>query len=187
MTLLEKLTGEWPDFSAVAGVPTGLRKVFLNLSMIVPLRPPLLSEESIRAAIRELAASDERLTGVAVRRLLAARYGARGGVARIYRLVHEAQRARRGPDVPRPGGRIASDESREAAIARADLAEERERVHQRRWARETDALRTRLAAAEQAARDGEIAKLRLADLGRALASAQARIAALERTLAEHAP
>lgn len=155
--------------------------------MMLQMRPPLLSEESIRAAIRELAANGERVTGVAVRSLLAARYGARGGVTRIYRLVHEAQRAPRAPAIPRTGNRTASDESREAAIARADLAEERERVHQQRWARETDALRTRLAVAEQAARDGEIAKLRLADLGRALASAQARIAALERLLTERAP
>lgn len=151
------------------------------------MRPPLLSEESIRAAIREVAASGERVTGVAVRSLLATRYGARGGVARIYRLVHEAERAPRGAAPAPSGGRISSDESREAAIARADLAEERERVHQQRWARETDALRTRLAAAEQALRDGETAKLRLADLGRALASAQARIAVLERALAERTP
>jgi len=151
------------------------------------MRPPLLTEESIRAAIRELAATGERITGVAVRNLLAARYGARGGVARIYRLVHDAQRAPRGGAGPRAAARVASDESREAAIARADLAEERERVHQQRWARETDALRTRLAAAEAAARDAELAKLRLADLGRALASAQARIAALERALAERTP
>lgn len=151
------------------------------------MRPPLLTEESIRAAIRELAASGERVTGVAVRSLLAARYGARGGVARIYRLVHEAQRGVRGALPPRANARTVSEESREAAIARADLAEERERVHQQRWARETDALRTRLAAAEQAGRDAELARQRLADLGRALASAQARIATLERVLAEHAP
>lgn len=151
------------------------------------MRPPLLTDESIRAAIREVAASGERVTGVAVRSLLATRYGARGGVARIYRLVHEAERAPRGATVVPTGARIASDESREAAIARADLAEERERVHQQRWARETDALRSRLLAAEQAVRDGEAARLRLTDLGRALASAQARIAALERALAERTP
>jgi hypothetical protein len=148
------------------------------------MRPPLLSEESIRAAIRELDASGERVTGVAVRALLAARYGARGGVARIYRLVHEAARATRAMPMPRVGARTASDESREAAIARADLAEERERVHQERWARETDALRTRLAKAEEVVREGELAKQRLAELSRALASAQARIAALDRLLAE---
>jgi hypothetical protein len=155
--------------------------------MIVLMRPPLLTEESIRAAIREITASGERVTGVAVRSLLAARYGARGGVARVYRLVHESQRAPRGAAAPRPGAAVTSDESREAAIARADLAEQRERVHQQRWARETDALRTRLAAAEQAVREAELGKLRLADLGRALASAQVRIAALERALAERAP
>jgi len=132
------------------------------------MRPPLLTEESIRAAIREVAASGERVTGVAVRSLLAARYGARGGVARVYRLVHEAERAPRGAALAPSVGPVASDESRAAAIARADLAEERERVHQQRWARETDALRTRLATAEQAVRDGESAKLRLGDLGRAL-------------------
>ncbi len=149
------------------------------------MRPPLLTEDSIRAAIRELAGSGERVTGVAVRNLLAARYGARGGVARIYRLVHEAQRGAARPVViPNGGLRPMSDESREAAIARADLAEERERVHQERWARETDLLRMRLAQAEQSARDLELGKLRLADLGRALASAQARIATLERALAE---
>ena len=151
------------------------------------MRPPLLTEESIRAAIREVAASGERVTGVAVRSLLAARYGARGGVARIYRLVHEAERAPRGAAPVTAGSRTATDETREAAIARADLAEERERVHQQRWARETDGLRIRLAAAEQAVRDGETAKLRLADLGRALASAQARIAVLERAVAERSP
>jgi hypothetical protein len=155
--------------------------------MMRSMRPPLLTEESIRAAIREVAASGERVTGVAVRSLLATRYGARGGVARVYRLVHEAERAPRGPVLAAAAGRVASDESRGAAIARADLAEERERVHQQRWARETDGLRTRLAAAEQAVRDAETGKLRLADLGRALASAQARIAALERLLAERTP
>ena len=150
--------------------------------MIGLVRPPLLSEESIRAAVRELVARNERVTGVAVRALLAARYGARGGVARVYRLVREAQRAPRAPAAA--GHRPASDESREAAIARADLAEERERVHQQRWARETDALRMRVAEAEQAARDADGTRQRLADLGRALASAQARIASLERMLAE---
>jgi hypothetical protein len=167
--------------------PMALRKSFLNSVIILIMRPPLLSEESIRAAIRELAAGGARVTGVAVRRLLATRYGARGGVARVYGLVHEAQRAPRDPVAPRPVGRGASDESREAALARADLAEERERVHQQRWARETDALRTRLAKAEEAVRDAEAARLRVSDLGRALASAQARIAALERALAERSP
>jgi hypothetical protein len=150
------------------------------------MRPPLLTDASIRAAIRELARGDQRVTGVAVRELLAARHGSRGGVARIYRLLNESRAA--APEVvasrPDASGAAASTESREAAIARADLAEHRERTHQERWARETDALRTRLATAEQAARDADAAKLRIAELTRALASAQARIAQLERTARE---
>jgi hypothetical protein len=151
------------------------------------MRPPLVSEDAIRAAIRELTVGGERVTGVAVRRLLADRFGTRGGVARIYRLLHEARRSVREALPDRAPGRATSDESREAAVARADLAEERERVHQERWARETDGLRIRLAQAEQAAREGEVARQRLADLNRALASAQARIAALERALAGRTP
>jgi hypothetical protein len=147
------------------------------------MRPPLLSDDSIRAAIRELAAKQARITGVAVRALLAARYGARGGVARIYRFVNDARADTRRAPIPEASAfdAAASSESREAAITRADLAEHRERTHQERWARETDALRLRLAAAEQAARDVEAAKQRVADLTRALSSAQARIARLERS------
>jgi hypothetical protein len=142
------------------------------------VRPPILSDAAIRAAIRELAAGGARLTGVAVRELLAARYGARGGVTRIYRLLEEFRIEARTPGAARPAAPI-SPESREAAIARADLAEHRERTHQERWARETDALRARLAAAEQAARDAEVARHRIGELTRALSSAQARIAQLE--------
>jgi len=147
------------------------------------MRPPLLTDATIRATIRELATDHRRVTGVAVRDLLAARHGARGGVARIYRLLNESRTAARGAataSAEAPGA-VTSTESREAAIARADLAEHRERTHQERWARETDALRTRLAAAEQGARDADAAKLRITELTRALASAQARIAQLERT------
>ncbi len=148
------------------------------------MRPPILTEQSIRAAIRELAASGERITGVAVRELLSVRYGARGGVARIYRLLEATRNDERGRAGRGEGGRSASasEETREAAIGRADLAEHRERTHQERWARETDALRARLAAAEQAARDVDVAKRRIVELTRALASAQARITQLEQAL-----
>ena len=150
------------------------------------MRPPLLTDDSIRAAIRELAASGERITGVALRDQLAARYGVRGGVARVYRLMRESQRPARDGAVTRVPVR-ASDESRDAAIARADLAEHRELAHQDRWARETDALRTRLAAAEQEARELELARRRVTELGRALATGHARITELERALARKTP
>ena len=145
------------------------------------MRPPLLSDESIQAAIRELTASGARITGVALRQRLADRYGARGGVARIYRLLRDSQRVIKADAARRPPA-TESDESREAASARADVAEHRERVHQERWAKETDALRTQLRAAEEAAREAEGARRRVAELGRALASAQARITELELAL-----
>ncbi len=148
------------------------------------MRPPILSEQSIRAAIRELSVAGERVTGVAVRELLAARFGARGGVARIYRLIEESRGEDRTGAGRRPGSARSSDsdESREAAIERADLAEHRERAHQERWARETDALRAQLATAEQAAREVEMARRRVQELTRALGSAQLRIDQLEERL-----
>lgn len=149
------------------------------------MRPPIVSESAILSVIEELErGGGARVSGSAIRDRLASRFGARGGVERIYRLL----RKHRAPGTaaagsPRPPGNgvPATGESREAAIARADLAERRERVHQERWARETDELRTRLAAAEQAARDAELARQRVGDLSRALASAQVRIASLEQT------
>jgi hypothetical protein len=145
------------------------------------MRPPILSDAAIRAAIQEVASQhDGRASGVAVRELLARRFGARGGVERIYRLLNESVGARQGRGVVAAGGSgERRTETREEASARADLAEHRERAHQARWARETDELRRRLAAAEQAAHDAEVAGQRVAELTRALASAQARIAALE--------
>ena len=153
------------------------------------MRPPLLSEATIRAAIHELAERHSgRVTGSAVRDLLAARFGARGGVARVYRLLGES-RVGASPAAKASGSRQGETPappdpaSREEAVSRATLAEHRERVHQERWARETDQLRTRLAAAEQVAREAGGARQRVAELTRALASAQARIAALERAAA----
>jgi hypothetical protein len=146
------------------------------------MRPAIVSEQAIRAAIRELAADGHKVTGVAVRELLRNRFGACGGVERVYRLLQECQAENRSP-APAPSSPIpnVSDESREAAIARADLAEHRERMHQERWAREIDQLRARVATSEDLAHDLREARQRIADLTRALASAQLRIAQLERS------
>jgi hypothetical protein len=140
------------------------------------MRPPLVSDDLIRSAIREVDSSGARLTGVAVRELLSRRHGVRGGVTRIYRMLRDAQRPT--SQAPRPVP-APTDETLEAAVERANLAEHREQVHQARWARETDALRARLAESERAARELVDARLRIAELARALASAQQRITALE--------
>lgn len=145
------------------------------------MRPPLVSDDLIRSAIREVGSSGARLTGVAVRELLARRHGVRGGVTRVYRMLRDAQRPAPLPSRPAP---TPTGESLESAVERANLAEHREQVHQMRWARETDALRARLAESERAAREIADARLRIAELARALASAQQRIATLEATQPE---
>jgi hypothetical protein len=101
-------------------------------------------------------------------------------------MISDSQRAPREgqPPLRRAPG---SAESREAAIERADLAEHREQVHQERWARETDALRARLANAEHDVRELAEARLRVAQLSHALASAQQRISLLEDEVARRAP
>jgi hypothetical protein len=143
------------------------------------MRPRLLTDDMIRSAIRDATAAG-RGNGVAVRALLRQRYGAKGSVARVYRLLAEQKPTAAPPQAVMPGP--SDPESLHAAHARAALAEERERVHQERWARETDALRARLNEADRGAREAGELRLRVAELRRALAVAQSRIRELEQSL-----
>jgi hypothetical protein len=148
------------------------------------MRPPSISETAIRAVIRDLSFAGSRVTGVAVRRELALRHGLRGGVARVYRVLEAMRReAGAGASAPVRPTSVPADSPLDA-LARAERAEARERLHQERWARETDALRRRLAGLEPAVRELALANQRVADLTRALASAQARISRLEAQLSD---
>lgn len=102
-----------------------------------------VGDEEVRAVIADLRAQGARVSGARVRRELAARFGTRGGVERIYRLLREA-----------PTADAAVVEQMEAKLAeaqgRAERAEAREDAHQLKWAREVDALRQRVKALEQA-------------------------------------
>ena len=147
------------------------------------MRPRLLTDEMIQLAIRDLS-DGGRVTGVAVRALLKTRYGARGSVQRIYRLLEQGGQP--APVVARETPPTADPRLSPAAEDRIRLAEERERVHQERWARETDALRGRLAEAERAGREAAELRLRVAELRRALAVAHARIRELEPALPSRA-
>lgn len=130
----------------------------------------------ITAAIRDLALRG-RVTGVAVRALLLQRYGAKGSVARIYQLIGQVRHV--GPTPRRAVAHSADPRNLAEALERAVLAEEREQAHQRRWARDTEALRTQLLEAQQNAREVHDLRVRVAQLRQALAAAQARIAHLE--------
>ena len=102
-----------------------------------------VGDEEVRAVIADLRGQGARVSGARVRRELAARFGARGGVERIYRLLREAPTA--------DAAVVAGLEKQLAeAQARAKRAEAREDAHQLKWASEVDALRQRVKALEQA-------------------------------------
>lgn len=113
-----------------------------------------VADEQVRAVIGELHAEGARVTGARVRRELARRFGSRGGVERIYRLLRESATATV-PMSQEIAARLAAAEAalaraeaeRDAALERARLAEHREEAHQQKWALEIDALRRELAVA----------------------------------------
>ncbi len=112
-----------------------------------------VGDDDIRAVIGELRERGVRLSGARLRRELFQRFGARGGVARVYRLLQEAP-AGKPADLADIEARLAVLEAqnqalgaaRDAALERAALAEHREEAHQQKWAMEVDALRQELAA-----------------------------------------
>jgi len=146
-------------------------------------RPPLLPDAAILAFIDELRDQHAVLTGSRLRDELARRHGLRGGVTRIYRLLHQATQ-------PQPVGAPATrlepaDDGAElqaqlaAALERARLAEHREEHHQTRWAGEIHALREQVRTHLDASHRLTILEGELQDRSRELASAFYRISDLE--------
>lgn len=101
--------------------------------------PPKVSSAEVRVVIRELMVGKTLPSGAALRAALAARFGSRGGVARIYRLLAE-ERQRLMP-IPEPGSVEALQREVQALRERAERAEHREEAHQSHWAEEVDRLR----------------------------------------------
>lgn len=145
-----------------------------------------VSDDQIREAIEAVRRSGVPVSGDRVRAELRLRFGVSAGTTRLYRLVTAAGREppRRstdfGSELEREQARNAElQQSLAAAIARAELAEFRERTHQESWAREVDELRMKLRAeVEKSVRPGMAADRELA-LHRQLLEAQQRIALLE--------
>lgn len=108
-----------------------------------------LSDADIRAVITDLERQQGRASGAAVRAELHRRHGARGGVARIYRLLDEARRGARHEESLSLADRVRELEQQLAAMTeRAERAEHRELVHQDRAAVEIHALREKLRERE---------------------------------------
>jgi hypothetical protein len=163
---------------------TGI-SVFFPLCYDEAMKVP---DEAVLAVIDELRRSRVRVTGARVRRELHRRYGARGGVARIYRLL----------DAPPPASAVERNEL-ERALAdrdsqidtltaecqrlrdRVNLAEFREQATQDRTALEIHQLRERLrVTTTQAPRPADSDKI--LQLYRELHLARERIAQLEAQL-----
>lgn len=145
--------------------------------------PPKVTDSQVRALIREMSAAGSRPTGAALRARLAERYGSRGGVSRIYRLLADATRALAGAPAAAPAAgasaSVTEGSQLEALRAELALAVAREESHQGRWAMEIDRLRQALAAAEPLAHEARHLRSSGELLRHQLQAAERRISELE--------
>jgi hypothetical protein len=153
-------------------------------------RPPQLPDAQIRAVIDELRAGRAQPTGTELRAELARRFGHRGGVSRIYRLLRESAQVARPPSpmtVPSPYPTEPDDLTRlreelRLATERAELAELREESHLNRWANEIHELREQAQTYRAAAQRLPLLERELQDRSRELAAAYHRISEIEAQL-----
>jgi len=111
-----------------------------------------LLDSQIRSTCRELLSHNARLSGRQLRRELLDRYGAVGRNARVFQIWREeSMTPPRNPTVALPidilelQTRLRRAEQIAAEnLARAELAEYRERAHQDHWALEIDRLKQQL-------------------------------------------
>ena len=105
--------------------------------------PPKVGDNEIRTLIRDLTVDGKLPTGAGLRAALAERYGSRGGVTRIYRLL-AAETARLG-SVPRsPIGIGLVEQENRNLREQLQLARQREDAHQAYWTRQVTELRQRV-------------------------------------------
>jgi hypothetical protein len=158
------------------------RKAFRFGATLGAMYPPHVTDDEIRAVIRELAVGEQLPSGALLRAVLKQRFGSPGGVSRIYRLLSMARTKHfvvRNVDA-------AEVLERELKVVRdrAERAEQREEAHQSRWAVEVDQLRLKVSAFEPLALQARKALDSVALLRRQLQAAEARIATLEQQLIE---
>jgi len=144
------------------------------------MHPPRVSNAEVRAVIRELMVGKTLPSGAAVRATLDARFGSRGGVARVYRLL--ADERRRLTPLPEPGSVEALQRELQALRERAERAEDREMAHQTHWAQEVDRLRMKVQAFEPLAHHGRMTGEGSDLLRHQLRAAEQRAARLEEQL-----
>ena len=165
--------------------PTSLakRKPF-RLEYNAPMHPPHVSDLAIQHLIGELTVGNRLPSGASLRTALKKRFGSRGGVTRVYRLLANARTATHTP--PRSSTVVQTLEH-ELDVLRetANLAQHREEAHQARWAMEVDRLRQKVAELEPLALHAKAAIDNAELLRRQLHAAHMRISVLEQQLLEN--
>ena len=140
--------------------------------------PPKVRDQVVQSIIRDLSIGGRLPSGAAVRTVLAQRFGSRGGVARIYRLLAKERERRAGTALsPITAGLLEQENSNLREQLKA--ARQREDAHQAHWTREVGRLRERLETLESRVRQAE----RAGEAGEALLSqvqeADTRVGQLE--------
>ena len=146
--------------------------------------PPHVSDLQIKHLIGELTVGNRLPSGAALRSALEKRFGSRGGVARVYRLLAHTRDATKPPSQP-PAELQKLERELVALRAAATLSQHREEAHQTRWALEVDRLRQRLLELEPRALHAKDAIDQAELLRRQLHAAHMRISVLEQQLLEN--
>ena len=146
--------------------------------------PPHVSDLAIQHLIGELTVGNRLPSGEALRTALKKRFGSRGGVARVYRLLAHARDATKPPPHP-SADRQKLERELKALREAATLSQHREEAHQTRWALEVDRLRQRLLELEPLALHAKATLDNAELLRRELHAAHMRISILEQQLLEN--
>jgi hypothetical protein len=180
MGIMQELSPERPERSSVWFPPRTEAESFPLVRYTASMHPPRVSDAEVRAVIRELTVEKALPAGAAVRRAMGSRFGSRGGVARIYRLL--AEEGVRLTPPPNPGSVEALQRELQAMRNRAERAEHREEAHQTRWAEEIDRLRRQVESLGPVAHQARIVRDTNELLRHQLQAAQLRAAQLEAQL-----
>ena len=148
--------------------------------------PPHVSDLAIQHLIGELTVGNRLPSGEELRTALKKRFGSRGGVTRVYRLLAHARDATKPPSHP-PAALQKLERELNALRQAATLSQHREEAHQTRWALEVDRLRQRLHELEPLALHAKDAIDTAELLRRQLHAAHMRISVLEQQLLDTSP
>ena len=141
--------------------------------------PPKVTDSEVRAVVQALITQGRLPSGAQVRASLANRYGSRGGVARIYRILAQERSRLQAPDPDR----IATLQA-EVSTLREQLvrSHEREDANQSHWAAEVDRLRQQVAGFGPQAHEARVTRDTYDLLRHQLRAAEQRAARLEEEL-----